>query len=437
VGRRRLGVVASVAAFALVAGFAPGVSAQDDPEAARRAAQERRAAVTSELDTLTASEAELEEALEELTATIARQQQELDKARRAVKAAEEKLEAAKAEVAATVAAIEELKALVVDRAVTEFMVPPTFDIEAFIRARDVNQASRLRSLIGAVAENDHNAAELLREAERQLVAQEAQAAEAAEIAVSQRESVAAGLRQLEASKAQQVEIKQALDLRIQDFKREADALAAEEQELTRIIEERAAEQRRLEAERLAAEKAAAEKAAADRAAAERAAADRAASAAAASAAAASRPATGGGGGGASVAAPAPAPAASPAPPASSGRLGFPAAGRVSSEFGQRWGRLHAGIDIAAPTGTSIHAAGGGTVYFTGWMGGYGNTVLIDHGGGLTTLYAHQSRIVANDGQRVERGQLIGYVGNTGNSTGPHLHFETRVNGSPQNPRNYL
>jgi murein DD-endopeptidase MepM/ murein hydrolase activator NlpD len=116
---------------------------------------------------------------------------------------------------------------------------------------------------------------------------------------------------------------------------------------------------------------------------------------------------------------------------------WPLRGRVTSEYGQRWGRLHAGIDIAAGTGTPIHAAKGGEVVFAGVMNGYGNCIVINHGGGLSTLYAHQSRLAARDGQDVDQGQVIGYVGSTGHSTGPHLHFETRVNGSPQNPRRYL
>jgi murein DD-endopeptidase MepM/ murein hydrolase activator NlpD len=110
---------------------------------------------------------------------------------------------------------------------------------------------------------------------------------------------------------------------------------------------------------------------------------------------------------------------------------------VTSEYGTRWGRLHAGIDIAAGTGTPIAAAKGGEVVFSGVMNGYGNCIVINHGGGFSTLYAHQSRLAARDGQDVDQGQVIGYVGSTGHSTGPHLHFETRVNGNPQNPRRYL
>jgi murein DD-endopeptidase MepM/ murein hydrolase activator NlpD len=118
-------------------------------------------------------------------------------------------------------------------------------------------------------------------------------------------------------------------------------------------------------------------------------------------------------------------------------LRWPVSGPVTSGFGYRWGRLHAGIDIGAPSGTPIHAAKAGTVIFAGQQGGYGNVVIIDHGGGLSTLYAHQSRIGARDGEDVSGGDVIGYVGSTGHSTGPHLHFETRMSGSPQDPRRYL
>ena len=116
---------------------------------------------------------------------------------------------------------------------------------------------------------------------------------------------------------------------------------------------------------------------------------------------------------------------------------WPVNAPVTSGFGYRWGRLHAGIDQGVGTGTPIRAAKAGTVIFSGSMSGYGNVVIIDHGGGFSTLYAHQSRIASSEGQRVSQGQTIGYVGSTGRSTGPHLHFETRVNGSAQNPRRYL
>lgn len=110
---------------------------------------------------------------------------------------------------------------------------------------------------------------------------------------------------------------------------------------------------------------------------------------------------------------------------------------VYSGYGWRWGRMHYGIDLSAPTGTPIRAADGGTVTLAGWYYGYGYTVIIDHGNGMTTLYGHCSALYVSAGDKVYQGQNIAAVGNTGNSTGPHCHFEVKVNGSNVNPSNYV
>jgi murein DD-endopeptidase MepM/ murein hydrolase activator NlpD len=123
-------------------------------------------------------------------------------------------------------------------------------------------------------------------------------------------------------------------------------------------------------------------------------------------------------------------------PSASGLI-WPVDGPVTSPFGYRWGRLHAGIDIGVPYGTPIHAAAAGTVVLAGWVGGYGNYTCIDHGGGLATCYAHQSAFAVGAGAQVAQGQVIGYVGCTGHCFGPHLHFEVRINGTPVDPLGYL
>jgi murein DD-endopeptidase MepM/ murein hydrolase activator NlpD len=122
---------------------------------------------------------------------------------------------------------------------------------------------------------------------------------------------------------------------------------------------------------------------------------------------------------------------------SSSGLIWPVNGPITSPFGWRWGRMHEGIDIGVGYGTPIHAAAAGTVAYCGWMSGYGNLVAIDHGGGLSTAYGHQSSIAVGCGQSVSQGQVIGYVGCTGHCFGPHLHFEVRVNGNPVDPLGYL
>jgi murein DD-endopeptidase MepM/ murein hydrolase activator NlpD len=116
---------------------------------------------------------------------------------------------------------------------------------------------------------------------------------------------------------------------------------------------------------------------------------------------------------------------------------WPVSGPITSPYGWRWGRMHQGIDIGVGYGTPIHAAAGGTVIYCGWEEGYGNFVVIDHGGNLATAYGHQSAIAVTCGQQVDQGQVIGYVGCTGHCTGPHLHFEVRVDGNPVDPLGYL
>lgn len=126
-----------------------------------------------------------------------------------------------------------------------------------------------------------------------------------------------------------------------------------------------------------------------------------------------------------------------------GILSWPVNASISSPFGYRIHpisgvrKLHTGLDLNAASGTTIRAAGSGTVILATWYGGYGNAVVIDHGGGLSTLYAHQSSIAVSVGQSLIVGDTVGYVGTTGYSTGPHLHFETREWGTPVNPMNYL
>jgi len=121
-----------------------------------------------------------------------------------------------------------------------------------------------------------------------------------------------------------------------------------------------------------------------------------------------------------------------------GRFILPAAGPVTSGFGWRRRGWHTGIDMAMSVGTPIHAADSGMVVSAGWQSGYGQTIRIDHGQGrFVTVYAHLSRIAVNLGQVVETGQVIGYSGNTGNSTGPHLHFEIRVDGVPRDPTDFF
>ena len=127
----------------------------------------------------------------------------------------------------------------------------------------------------------------------------------------------------------------------------------------------------------------------------------------------------------------------------SGSLSWPVNGPVTSAFGWRihpilrYEKFHTGIDIGVGYGVPIGSSAVGTVIYSSWMGGYGNVIIVDHGDGLSTLYAHQASLAVGTGAHVARGQTVGYVGSTGFSTGPHLHYEVRVNGNPVDPMGYL
>jgi murein DD-endopeptidase MepM/ murein hydrolase activator NlpD len=129
----------------------------------------------------------------------------------------------------------------------------------------------------------------------------------------------------------------------------------------------------------------------------------------------------------------------PAPTGAASAAGYvwPVHGVLTSNYGWRWGRMHEGIDIAVSNGTPVVAAAAGTVIVAGWMGGYGNLVVVDHGGGVSTAYGHNTSVAVGVGQQVAQGQLIAYSGNTGHSTGPHVHFEVRINGAAVDPLGYL
>lgn len=130
-------------------------------------------------------------------------------------------------------------------------------------------------------------------------------------------------------------------------------------------------------------------------------------------------------------------------PAGAGGMIWPISGPITSEFGWRThpifgtSRFHSGLDIGGDYGMPIYAAAGGTVIYAGWISGYGNAVIIDHGGGVTTLYGHNDSLNVSEGESVAQGQVIAMCGSTGNSTGPHCHFEVRENGEPVSPYGYL
>lgn len=366
----------------LVGGLvAPTDGAAADSLAAQRqrrnAIRAQRARLASQLDTLKASDRELENAVAALGAQVKATQAQATAARRAVEAARKAVSDAEAQLAQTEAEIAAMAAEVKARAVSSYVRPQGDLISSLATASDLNEATRRTAYLTQVANRGRDVVDRLGAAREDQQLQQEAARKAREAADARKAAADAKAKSAADALFEQARAKAALDGRIAEFQSQMAQMAASDSTLSSLIRQREAASGR-----------------------------------------ASRggEVTGG---------------------VSARGLIWPTSGRVTSEYGYRWGRMHAGIDIGAGTGTPIRAAQAGEVIFAGSQSGYGNTVIISHGGGFSTLYGHQSRIASRDGQSVARGDVIGYVGSTGRSTGPHLHFETRLNGSAQNPRAYL
>ena len=339
----------------------------------------KKAKLAAELDVMKANGIELESAVQALDAGIAVQSSDTEAAKQAATAADAAVDTAKARLAATEKRAAELRQKATAMAVNAYVHPGGVPILEIVKARDLAEASRRQTLMAHVVNVDRDVLGQLKAVRQDQQAEQANLVALREEAQNRKKAATEKLADLEKARSDQVRLKSALDVRIKEYQSEIDAISREEANISQLIRDREA--------------------------------------------------TGRSADGVPV---------GPAPRGvSGGGLVWPADGSISSPFGYRWGRLHAGIDIDAGYGAPIRAAKAGVVIMAAYNGGYGNCIIIDHGGGFTTLYGHQSRMVASEGQSVSRGEVIGYVGGTGNVTGPHLHFETRVGGEPQDPMSYL
>ncbi len=370
----RPSIAALVLIFALVL-QGPAVAGESLSSARqkREAARQKRAQLASRVNALRASDAQLSSAVAVLNREVKAQQASADTARQAVQVALGAVAEAEARIASTEKEVATLRTSVINRAVSAYVRPETNSFVDVMGARDLGEASRRSSMLAQITNRDRDVLDRLRSLRQDLDEEQVKAAQARDVAAERRKAVLARLSELQEARVQKQRLSDALEARIREYQAEADEVARQESGLTALI--RSKEREVID-------------------------------------------------------------------PGADGRVSgaglvWPLRGRVTSGFGPRWGRLHAGIDISGGTGTPIRAAKAGEVIFAGPYSGYGNTVIINHGGGFTTLYAHQSRLGTRDGAQVSQGEVIGSVGSTGHSTGPHLHFETRVNGSPQNPRRYL
>jgi len=380
----------------------------EDAKAAREQARSSAADAALDLDPLLAEDKELEAAVEALEQHVATQEAKLESIQQSLDVSRGEATGAASRVIDMQIEIGAIRGALQARALEAYISPDNQRIDALFTSDDITVAAHKRALLDTINANETDLIGLLRAAEQQLEDLADQANEAVQRVLDEETAEIDQLAELEQALGEQERVKLALEARIADYRSEIDALDSEEDRLTRLItgliadeeariraeeeaRRRAEEQRRLTAE--------AEK-------------NR------------SKPEN--------IPTPPPLP-----PPESSGDLAWPTIGIVTSWFGPRWGRVHNGLDIAAASGTQIYAAQSGTVIQSSAYGGYGNMIVIDHGDGFTTVYAHLSEYSVSTGESVSRGAAIGAMGCTGSCTGPHLHFETRVNGVPQNPMLYL
>jgi murein DD-endopeptidase MepM/ murein hydrolase activator NlpD len=372
---------------------------RDDARRKRDEARRKAEQVRRDLDLAQASETELEKHLEEIAADLVDRQAEAAGAQSDAEQAAASVVKITADIAALKVELAHRREIFNRRAVIAYMGGegrPLDDLslagQLLSLPSNLTDAARRTEIVKGVSQQDNDAYDRLTETQDKLAQDEVALTAARDRAAKRSADAKAAVQSVALLKKDQEKAKAVLDQRIAALAAEADALAAEQTKLEDLIRQR---QAAVEAARRARE--------------------------------AAGQAAGNG--------------LSRLPRAGSGvsPSGFiwPVHGPVTSGYGPRWGRMHTGIDVAASGGTPLRAAKAGEVIYAGWLGGYGNTVLLDHGEGVATLYGHQSRIAATEGQILNQGDVLGFVGTTGHSTGNHLHFEIRVDTKPRNPRPYL
>jgi murein DD-endopeptidase MepM/ murein hydrolase activator NlpD len=347
----------------------------------------KKSSVQSELDLAKASDSKVEAEVSRLGKELSTQRARADSARQAATAAQAEVERANRQLAETDARAATARQMLGRRAVEAYVHPNgQGGLVGAMGTTSLEEAGRREAMLSVVQSDTNELIGVLRATREDQTAAAASLAEARKVVAARAEAESKQAATLLESQQVQMRTHNELQKRIQGLQQESQALSAQEAQLQALLKARAAQ---------------------------------------VPAASAAPPVTPGN--------------AAPAPVARTSGGGFiwPINGSVTSEFGPRWGSFHPGLDIADPEGTPIAASKAGVVVSAGPNGGYGNFVVIDHGDATATAYAHQSRIAASDGQQVSQGETIGYVGSTGFSTGNHLHFEIRVNGSAVNPRDYL
>jgi len=383
VGRLR-GVLACLSVLSLV--LVGTGAAHADAASDRKANSQRQQQVQKELDLAKASNAALEAEVNRLNGEVAAEQAKLTSLRQAEMAAKVAADIAARKLSELQGRSDAAKKQLARRAVEAYTQPSKAGgFFAMTQARTFGEAAQRQTMVDVVQGRTVDAIEQLRSAREDEADAHVQLTKAQAVATERTKAQSAQVTTVVSSQTEAQAAQSAMQARIATLTQESKQLAAEDAAITTLIQAQTPRP-------------------------------------AASAPAGSSSSSSGG---------------VVARPSASGFI-WPISGPVTSEYGPRWGGFHPGIDIAGANGGAIVAARSGTVIYAQFNdGGYGNLVVIDNGGGYATAYAHQSRLGVGVGQSVSQGQVIGYEGSTGFSTGPHLHFEIRVSGTAQNPRNFL
>ena len=379
--RARIAVTAAVAVAMALASTASANDRIRDLRRQRDADRVAAAAAVRETNLLQAEDAELAEALANISESIDAQQVRVGRAHQELAAAEQELLERLAVLDATEAERGWLQEELARMAVESYVGVGTNLQEPWLDSDDLNATAIRLTLLDAAAGRDRDVLDRLRTLEAERQSQAAEAARLRDEASGLRQAVEEELAELEQWHRLRQDLKAEVQVRIDEWERAAAQRSQDALDMTALI-------RRTQVELLGLDL---------------------------------------------------------GDPAAASVQGFIAP--IDAEIGSRFGmrrhpifrvrRMHNGVDYGAPTGTPIWASKTGTVIFAGWKGGYGNTVVIHHAGGVSTLYAHMSKLTVEDGSYVTQGEVIGLVGSTGWSTGPHLHFEVRRNGDPADPELFL
>jgi murein DD-endopeptidase MepM/ murein hydrolase activator NlpD len=370
--------LALVVVLTTVAGVRP--AGAEDLSRKRDTNRHKAADILRQLDLAKASDARVEAEAARLAKSVTAQQGRLDEARQSQLAAQQRVDQATAEIAAIAARADRLRDALAQRALLSYMHPVGSVVNELLKSGSMAEASRRIRLLDEVQGQGGQLVDQYKALRGDLTDAKQTLDAARTVAARRAQAEADAAAKLQAAERAQEVTHKELTRRIDELQSESRDLAAQDTQIQALLRSQAA----------------------------------------------ANAATLRGAGSGVVR----------NLKASAAGLIWPIHGPVTSEYGPRWGGFHSGIDIGMDTGTPIAAAKRGVVTFAGWMDGYGNFVIIDHGDGVATAYAHQTRLGCRQGQVVSQGETIGYVGSTGNSTGPHLHFEVRVNGSAQNPRAY-